>query len=259
MKFWDANCLIGTPPCPTLRHFETAEDLLREMDDLHIDHAVVCEFQAFREPQFGNEALMKKIAGHDRLIPAWIVTPHAQWQTNADRDLLKAVDDADIRIVRIQPGPARRFNMSPWVMDDLYAGLAECNVTVYVDFVIEDRLTHAAVPVEQWDALYALARAHPTLKIIVFAKKLSTAKAQLFPLMARCPNVYIDVSAFQSWLATELLTERFGADRQVFGSYLPFYDPGQFMLQVTCAGIDDAQKHQIAAGNLARLLRLEAD
>ena len=258
MRFWDANCFVGAPPTPTLRSFMTTGDLLREMDDLQIERACVCHFDAQQLPGDGNAALMDLIAGHDRLMPCWIVNPQFLWRKGETAELLKMLAGEGVRMVRFQPGPARRYALYPWAAKELLGGLSDAGIVTYVDMVIEDRLSHAAVDAVQWEALRQTATTFPRLKLIVFGKKLVIQKAMLFGLMDCCANVMMDISAFQSWQATEAVTRRFGAHRQVFGGFMPYFDPGQFIVQIANARIDPADREKIAWKNLAEMLDMES-
>ena len=57
-----------------------------------------------------------------------------------------------------------------------------------------------------------------------------------------------------SFLAVEELVGRFGAQRLIFGAYMPVHDPNATMMQVTHARIPDADKARTARGSLAVLL-----
>jgi hypothetical protein len=52
----------------------------------------------------------------------------------------------------------------------------------------------------------------------------------------------------------DFITERWGAERLLFGSNWPLLNHGQTLAMLTCAEVTDEQKLLIAGGNLRRLL-----
>ncbi len=73
--------------------------------------------------------------------------------------------------------------------------------------------------------------------------------------LAELPNTYCDMSATTMTAGTiELLCEKMGAHRVLYGSDMPASDPGQRLGMVMAAQITEAQKEQILGSNMQRLL-----
>ena len=258
MRFYDVNCFLGQPASPILRGFDTAGDLLGEMGDIGIEKAVVCHVDAQNPAPAGNRRLMRDIKGHEQLQPCWILHPQFFTCPRDVSECLAELRGEGIRIVRVQPGPLNKYSLHPWAMKEFIDGLAQSGIVLYVDFVVLPWFGHASVPEYEWPILHSLAKQHPDLCIILFAHKLSASRMQTLGLLRACKNVMLDISSFQTWRATELVCENGAADQLVFGGNMPFFDAAQFVVQVQCAAIGEADKRKIAFGNLAAKLGAQA-
>ena len=74
------------------------------------------------------------------------------------------------------------------------------------------------------------------------------------PLLARYPNVYIDLSQYLLDGGIEALVDAYGPDRLLFGSGFPESYFGGMMMALKHAEISEQAKTAIAYHNLARLI-----
>jgi len=102
----------------------------------------------------------------------------------------------------------------------------------------------------------AVASAHPELNLVMLATRWESPR-QLFPLMEKHRNLYLEFSSLQANRAIEVFTEHLGAERLLFGTEFPEKSPGAAKAFVDYAQITDNQRRLIAGENLARLLQLE--
>ena len=73
--------------------------------------------------------------------------------------------------------------------------------------------------------------------------------------LAELPNTYMDISATTMMAGTlELLCEKIGPGRLLYGSDLPASDPGQRLGMVMAAKLPEAHKELILGRNVQRLL-----
>ena len=156
--------------------------------------------------------------------------------------------------MRVQPGPLNGFSLHPWALEEFLSGLTYAGIILYVDVVVQPGFSGAAVPEYEWPILHALAEQHPELNIIIYGRKLAVSRMQTLGLLRACKNVSLDMSAFQTWRATEIVCENIGAKQLVFGGSMPYFDAAQFVVQLQCALISDADKQRIAFDNLAAKL-----
>jgi predicted TIM-barrel fold metal-dependent hydrolase len=112
---------------------------------------------------------------------------------------------------------------------------------------------HTEVP---WEEIRNLCQAYPELPVILEGTPLKILyyNRLLYPLLAQCPNLRLEIHNLVNYLGIEDITRRFGARRLVFGSFMPVCDPNAAMMQVTHARIGEEDKVKIARGNLMELL-----
>ena len=77
----------------------------------------------------------------------------------------------------------------------------------------------------------------------------------LAALLAACPNVYLETSNFIGQDHVTQFVRRFGAERLLYGSFLPVNDPYTAAGMILDADISEADKEKIAGGNLRRLVQ----
>ncbi len=258
-SYLDVNCFMGTPESPYIRSFESADELLAEMDDIGIEKAFVSHFDAQKEYIYGNFRLMEMIGSRKRLLPCWIVNPgHLMDKHNSGglKSLIPEMKDAGVRMVRVQPGPVNGYSLYHWAMGDLAGALIENKIILFVDLLVQYGPGHLKVPEYEWDILYGFAAKYPELKLIVSSMKLSVSKIQVMGLLRSCPNVLLDISSFQSWRSTEMICSDPGPGQLVFGSRMPFFDAAQFIVQVEKAAVPEDAKSRISSKNISQLAGL---
>ena len=144
-----------------------------------------------------------------------------------------------MRGVRLFPR-THHFQLSPWVIGSLCEWCVSRRLPVF--------LWHTEV---DWESLHGLAVAFPTLTIVVDTQwqKILYHNRDLFSLLDACANVLVESSNllgqdFVSWMA-----RRWGAERIVFGSFLPAADPWSAIGMILDADISAEEKALIAGGN----------
>jgi len=107
-----------------------------------------------------------------------------------------------------------------------------------------------------WDSLRALAVAFPGLTIVVETqvRKVFYHLRPLFALMRECPNVLLETSNLTGIDSVAFAVRAFGAERLLFGSFLPANDPLAAMGIIADSDITEGEKRLVAGGNLRRLI-----
>ena len=68
------------------------------------------------------------------------------------------------------------------------------------------------------------------------------------------PNLNLDIAYQDDPATTEFFVREIGADRVLFGSDAPFFEPARVIASVEAADIDDAAREAIFSGNAERLI-----
>jgi|SRR6185312_16112120 len=233
---WDVNVRVG----PSGIHGEVALDtaaLLEEMDRYFIRTAVTAHATGIEyDASQGNELL--SAARGPRLVPAWTARPECE-----HLDRLKALEP---RAVRLSPGRTHHnFPVTKWGAGELIEFLEAEQV---VTLVAREDL--------EWNAVEELLENFPRLPLVLLDTGYRSA-TYLFPLLKRFPSLSFDSATYLAHRQLESFVERFGADRVLFGSRLPFFTPASSLGVLATTRMKDDDRRKIAGGNLRRLLRME--
>ncbi len=221
-------------------------DLLHEMDRLGVAQAVAWNKSAVPHAPGGNRRLLDALAAcpgaRDRIIPAFAVAPAMCYERGAMDELVRAVRDGGIRVLRALP-------------KTLFYDLRN------LDSVLEPLVPYkpaVLLSVNEWDgpaALLELAAHFPALTFILTDAMWQHLDA-VFACLRRRPNIWTDTSWIHVQGALDLLVRTFGPERVVFGMG-PRSHAGAAMAGLARSGLDPAALAAVAYGTMARRLGLK--
>jgi hypothetical protein len=235
-NLWDVNARVG----PSGIHGELALEgpaLLSEMDRYYIRTAVAAHSTGIEyDAPLGNE-LLSKLQG-PRLIPAWTAIP--------DREFVDRLASLQPKVVRLTPGKSNHnFPLSPWGAGELLEFLQAQRV-----------LTLVAREDIEWNGVINMLESFPSLPLVLLDVGYR-ADTYLFPLLKRFPTLSFDSATYLAHRQLESFVDRFGAERVLFGTRLPFFTPAASLGVLASARMKDEHRRLIAGGSLRRLLRIE--
>jgi hypothetical protein len=245
LELFDANIWLGKP-----LHFPLTEELnvssLKEvLQDYYIRGGLLSHWDGpALSPQEGNAALVDlDLELPENLNTIWTGLPLLP----REQDLLPGHGDPDARMrgVRLFP-ETHRFSLSQWVVGDLCRWCIEYGMPLF--------LWHVEI---EWEALYNLAKAFPDLAIVLETQwqKILYHNRTVYSLLHDNKNVFLETSNFvgQDFMTHGVST--LGAERFIFGSFMPQNDPWASVGMILDADISEREKKLIAGENLKRLLR----
>ena len=223
----DVNAYLGHFAFRRLR-YNTAEELLKLMDEKGIDKAIVSSASAitYRNAQSGNEELFEEVKGHeDRLIPFAVINP-------AYICCIELIEAAVERGVVISiPIRVEDYRQRSWLVD------------------VPD------VPLEE---VAELVKTCPEAKFIL-VNGIGFVNSQLGRKGSRLPpNYFVEISRLSALLQNEIgqLVENIGAERIVFGTGIPFKYPAPSLVKLEVLEISEDEKEMIRWRNAASVLAL---
>ena len=235
-NLWDVNVRVG----PSGIHGELAlepADLLAEMDRHFLRHAVAAHQTGIEyDADIGNRLLFEMKS--PRLTPAFSAMP--------EREFVDRLEKLEPQAVRLTPGSwFHNFPLKRWGAGELLDFLQSKQV-----------LTLVAGEDLPWNNVTELLEDFPRLPLVLLDIGYR-ADRFLFPLLQRFPSLHFDSATYLAHRQLESFVERFGSNRILFGSRLPFFPPASSLAVLATARIDKAARAAIAGGNLRRLLRME--
>lgn len=149
-----------------------------------------------------------------------------------------------IRGIRIFPF-THKFELSPWCIGSLCEWMIEHRLPLFI--------WHTEL---NWSSIREIALTFPGLPIIIETQtqKILYHTRSLFPVMKECPNIFIETSNFIGPAFIEFAVREFGAERLIFGSFLPVNDPFVPIGMICDASISENEKILIAGATLRQII-----
>jgi predicted TIM-barrel fold metal-dependent hydrolase len=148
-----------------------------------------------------------------------------------------------VKAARVFPHPDQHnFPMKPWVSEKLLRALEDKRIPLFVD---QEQI--------DWETMHELCQRHTRLPLVLTGVGYRVNRI-LYPLWQKLDNLYVDLSNYCGHGAIEDVTERFGAQRLLFGTRLPYFTPGAAVAMLSYANVPESDKRLIAGDNLRNLL-----
>ena len=244
LQFFDCNVWLGCPQGFPLAEELRVEGLEDALASHHLTGALVsCWRGKVVSPQDGNALLGETAADlPEECYVVWTGVPLNSGQKGPLPGVAELGEK--VRGVRVFPR-SHNFPLTGWVLGSLCEVLVAHRLPLFLWHVELD-----------WDDLFDLAGEFPELRIVVETQtqKILYHTRPLFALMRQRPNVFVEQSNFAGAGFIEYAVREFGAERLLYGSFLPVSDPFVPMGMVLDAEIADSEKALIAGGNMRRLI-----
>ena len=243
LDLFDANLWLGRPQFFPLAEELRPGDLAPLLAEYQIRNALLSHWDSVRlAAQDGNAAL----SAVSKDLPESVYTVWTGLPTiPREQGPLPGFDPPDPRVrgVRLFP-QTHHFQLAPWVVGELCEWCSGRSIPLF--------LWHVEI---RWEEVHALAAAFPRLSIVIETQwqKILYRIRDLFSLLKDCSNVLVESSNFIGQDHVTQLVRSFGAERLLFGSFLPVNDPYASIGMILDADISREEKALIAGGNLRRL------
>ncbi len=245
-RTWDASVVLGSRPSADAPAVPVA-GLEAQMDRWGVEVSLVRHADAvFYDAPTGNLRLVEELAGHPRLLPAFVLGPLDCGEHGGPDGLREHLDTHGARAVWLYPA-SHGWDVRGPEARTLLAALSTAGRPVLVD--LEEC---------GWGAVDVLAEALPEVDLVVCDIGYRTLR-QAWAVMARHPRVHVDTSHLTAGGGLEEVVDRFGPHRVCFGSGTPVHDHAGALFHLAAAELDDSARTQVARGNLSALLGTPAE
>ena len=254
----DSNAYVGEWPFRRLP-YSKPEKLLRKMDDLGIEKAVVSRLENvfFKDLLVGNRELNAIVEAHaDRFIPAYTINPaYPGW----DEDLQICIDELGAENLRLHPN-YHGYELLGQENLRLLEIARECDLLVMIAIGLEDvRHHHRLVIVPDVGAgdIAQTVNAFPQVRFLVAGGRFGEVSS-IWRSVDKRENLYVENSRVQGPIHdVAKLCSTIGPDHVLFGSNAPLHYHESAKLSIeTESQIADAVKQQLLHDNAARLFKL---
>lgn len=257
MDYWnvfDANCIVGRHLKLQEGGLHTADDLLAEMDHYGIAEALILDcLSRENHPADGNARILEVAKHSPRLHPAWSALPHGPADEQPEPEsFLQQMRRHKVGALFLFPRQYR-FTLDDWCVDALLEPLAEARAPLFINYN-EVGPGHMPWDRTDWSAVVDLCRRWPMLPVIVSEARMRYTQRIAYKAFDACENLHLELSCYWLHRGIEYVTERWGAERLLFGSNWPAYGQHMTLTPLTTADISDDDKLKITGGNLRRLM-----
>ena len=221
-------------------------EVLSSMDRLSISGALLhiaagTQSELDIDPPHTNDRLYDFCRTDARLVPCPIVLPAWGDDLPPERDQVDACIRAGAAAVRLRPA-RDGWNLADWCAKPLFAALCERRMPAWCG---DGEWPFAAVA----DA----AGRYPEVPFIITGVPYREQRS-LVALLSSFKNIYCSIgSNYTVHEGIEQIVRRLGAGQLLFGTGFPNVEPAMAVAQLMYAGIDEADKALIGAGNFRRL------
>ena len=248
LTWFDANGQVGCGRRET-PEFRTCLERLPHMDRLGIDRSLVWSTQARdQDASVGNRLLLAELDAMSpgqrrRFEPSLLISPIMLYDRSTADELVEQVRTRNLRALRAFP-TAQQFRLPQ--LEELLERL---------------RLLKPVLFINMWDQsseqeLLDLADRFKQMPIVCMCGMWPHIfNWSLLNVLARRPNVLLDNSWHHTAGTVERIVAEYGSGRMVFATGNKSHN-GAAMAHVLGADITNAQKQDLAHGNLERLLGL---
>jgi len=248
LKFFDCNESFGRSIIRPIKFAETAKDLLKEMDFYGIDEALVFHSrQRDDSPVVGNEILLNEIEGFERLHGMFAILPPQTEELGSLETILERMRAKNIRAFRAFPSE-HKYLMTKTALGSLYELMVERNIPLFIS------VTESCGGISGWYLIERILSDAPDLTLVV-TEHGSWGHDRFFrPLIEKYENLYLDISRYELDGGISDFCANYGAERLLFGTSFPQWNPGGPILMLAQADITSKEREMIASGNLLRIL-----
>ncbi len=242
-NIFDANCMIGRSATPRPDWPVTVGDAVEALRRVGIHRALAGNHASQQyNPVEGMRHLIDDLAGHgDFLVGCPTAVPHWGGDVPPPGELLDGYLKRGWGAFRVYPR-THNFLFHPLVAGPLFEEAQARRFTVLIN---RDQF--------EWPELIDILEDFPRLKLVVCNEGYRATRT-VFAMLHRFEGLRFETSWMQQFLIYETVVERFGADRLIFGTQFPRFEPGACLAPILRADITDDAKARILGENLTEML-----
>lgn len=256
ISLFDCNCMFGKHAFfPRFGEINNAQELLSKMDYYGIEKALVSYCLASAQSaELGNQMMVDEIRGQERLFGVWSVLSPKRGVKEITK---KNLEKNNIRAVRI----SRVTTLSDWIYGDLFKTLNRLRLPIIMHLVYKavegltgylDRFYEYLSP-GYWDRVCEISRKYPDMPIIL-SRMRDSYRNMIHEVLGQKLNIFFELSNYHTLHAIEGIVSNYGSEKLLFGTWMPFQDPGQTIALITYADVSLKDKEMIASKNLEKLM-----
>lgn len=241
--------LVGPAGIPGYEYNTDIPDLTNEMQRLNIAQAIVRNHDCLNTaPYFGNDMLLKNIAGNIAILPAWFLTPDGRAPAYNVTELIETMLNCKVQIAWTDPSVNSRYSLQyffqTWCCKEMLDALQQHLVPLLISF--------KSINLSD---LHNVMADFPKLRIILLDIPRLGRQATLEALLQIHAELYLCFSpSFAVHGGYKDLCSRYGDHRWVWGMGYPESEGGAAITGLVYSGLTKQQIEAVSFRNMERLL-----
>jgi uncharacterized protein len=256
LTYFDSNIFIGNWPFHQLR-YNNLEGIFHLMKRVNIEKGFISSLDSIfcidRDLPDVNRRLFETVKEYpEKLLPFYTINPNVF----DSREYVKSlVNECNLHGIRLYP-TYHDYSLQNAEVAGIAEQASEYNVPIFITYRFEDERVHhplAKVPNINMEELSKFLNNHPETTFIIGGMRITDAE-ELLNLITH-PKIYFELSFVQTpFRSLELIVEKVGVDRVLFGTGLPYWYPEctTLKLETSILSYEDLQK--IASVNLQKII-----
>lgn len=198
----------------------------------------------------GNRRLIDFTNAHKDFLPCLVLSPGYKSQTGSFDNAAQMIKENYIKFIRIFPS-VHGYAFESGLTDELFCFAEENKVVMMLD--MQETFSYDGHPAKYFEEL---CRKHAGLPVIL-TRCVHRKKYSIGYYLENLSNVYIDPSIMNNWLFYEETVMKYGSERLVWGSSMPFNNAGCSVSMLAYADISSEDRKRISGQNILDLLQRE--
>ena len=238
---FDSNVCIGKRGLKHRLDMWRTEDVLNVMKQCGVSGALVYSgWSKDYSPAYGNKRLVEELQKSSRIFGCYTVLPNQPGDFYEPEEMIKDLRSKKMVAARMFP-KSHNYIPDERTMRDIYTVLEREKIPLFID------ASEISIP-----ELSNILDQHSQLNVVLSGLSWSLER-MLLPLMDDFNNLHIDFSTLQTNKIIEIMYQKYGADRLIFGSGMPMKSLGASRAFIDYGQIPIDAKIKFAGGNLSRL------
>jgi hypothetical protein len=244
LNYFDCDAAYGRGALALPKEIETVDALLAEMDHCGIQKALVWHRDSWERDFDAGNRRVAEVEAYARLHSTITFTPTCCEETPSAEDFVKQARAAGVCAARAFP-VRHHYSLDPVACGDLLDLFSACFLPVIIPF--------PEVP-GGWDGVYKLMRDFPRLTLILTETGCWGQDRYFRPLMRKYERFFVSTNRMETAGQLPSIVKKVGWKHIVFGTGLPWNNPGAYVTMVSRADIAEEAREAIAYGNLERII-----
>lgn len=235
----DINTLFG--PLPAASTDRAVDSLLAMMEKHHVTAAcTLSTLGLLLDPNVGNTATKAACTEHKELLPVATLNPIMYFGDNTP--IMKLQEDG-FRVVRFFPS-AQSWPPSFGPFKEIVRSLAATSLPIMINIGALGEITELQGILASYPSSVILS----TVNVSLLAETISALREH--------SNWHVDISHLLSPGAIQLIADKVGAERLLFGSGAPSRPIASIVNTLKLAGLSSDQSTLVLSGNAQRILKI---